>query len=251
MFIDINCDLGEVESINDTAYYDKIMPHISSVNVACAFHAGTPAVMAKTVELALKYNVAIGVHPGFYDRENFGRTVKTISDDEFIWQIRYQIGALREIVNAYGAELNHIKLHGALYNMTCADAKRSKLLLDILESMKMPLTLYALSGSELHQQAKARNYPVKAEVFADRNYLANGQLVPRSQENAVKHDAKDMINHALLMVKHNKCQAVDGQMINLEADTICIHGDHAESQHFASQLKKALNDENVQISAQN
>lgn len=247
MKVDINCDLGEGFGKYELGLIDDILPHISSVNIACGFHAGDPLIMADTVKKAIEAGVKIGAHPGLPDLLGFGRREMKISKDEVVYYTLYQVGALKAIVESFGGKLNHIKLHGALYNMVSRDEQMSVALVKALSKFDDVLELYALSGSELYKAAVSMKYPVKSEVFADRNYMANGQLVPRSQEGAVIHDRAFAIDRMVKIVETKTCTSLDGKDFDVLPDTICVHGDHMDAVLFAKDLNEALSNAGIEV----
>lgn len=247
MKVDINCDLGEGFGMYKLGMIDEILPHISSVNIACGFHAGDPLIMVDTVKKAVKAGVKIGAHPGLPDLLGFGRREMAVSGEEVVAYTLYQVGALKTIVESLSGTLNHIKLHGALYNMVSRDKDLSIALIEGLLTLKEMPTLYALSGSVLYEMASLKNYPVMSEVFADRNYESNGQLVSRSEKNAVIKDRDFAIGRMVQIVQSKTIEAVDGISFEVSPDTICVHGDHEDAVMFAKDLKEALTNVEIEV----
>jgi len=219
--IDINCDMGE-GMLNDAL----LMPFISSANIACGYHAGNEDIIKSTIELALENNVAIGAHPSYNDKENFGRLSQSISLIELAELISDQIFLFEKITNQMGCKIHHVKLHGALYNDCAKDALYSKIVAQTIQAIDPSMMLYGLSGSHSIKEARAIGLRTVQEVFADRTYQANGQLTPRYLDHALIKDPNDSAKQVLSMVLNQALKTVDGTMIAVNAETICIHGDH-------------------------
>jgi len=226
--IDINCDMAE-----GTGKEKELMPFISSANIACGYHAGDEELMKKTIDLCLKYHVAIGVHPSFPDRENFGRTNMDLPLEEIRKLVTDQIHLLSRIAQAQGARLHHVKPHGALYNMAAKDRALASCIALAIKDFDEALILYGLSQSDLTGEAQKINLKVANEVFADRTYQVDGSLTPRSQPNALISDEQEAIGQAMKFVKENKVKTVSGQEIGLKADTLCLHSDGKHAVEFA------------------
>ncbi len=247
--IDMNCDLGESFGVYSLGRDREIIPLVSSVNIACGFHAGDPSVMRKTVALAMENKTAIGAHPGFFDLLGFGRRKMQVSSQEAYDLVLYQIGALHGFVRAAGGRLHHVKPHGALYNMAAVDENLARAVAEAVYDVDPTLILYGLAGSHSLSAAQSLGLRSAAEVFADRAYQADGSLMPRNLPGAVLTDEAACIRQVLMMVKTGKVQAGDGSQIGVQADTICIHGDGPMALAFAQQLRLTLEQENVQIKA--
>lgn len=228
--IDINCDLGEGFP-ND----DQLMPFISSANIACGFHAGDMETMQRMVDCCLIEEVAIGAHPGFNDKAGFGRIPMQLSDNELFDLIAVQVEAMQKICRKEGTLLHHVKPHGALYNMAAADQHISHIIASAIQALDPTLILYGLSNSQLISEAKKIKLPVASEVFIDRTYQADGSLTPRSTSNALIN-TEEALNQCLQMILSKTITAVDGTIIPIEADTICIHGDGEHALEFAKAL---------------
>jgi UPF0271 protein len=241
--IDINCDMGEGIG-ND----ELIMPFISSANIACGYHAGDEKTMKQTIELAIKNNVAIGAHPSFLDRENFGRTEKYLSNKEIYDLIITQVQALEKISNEFGFSLHHVKPHGALYNMAAKNSELASTICLAIKDINDTLIVYGLSGSHLMIEAKKIGLKTASEVFADRTYQDDGSLTPRSQPNALIEDVEKAVHQALQMVKKKKVTSINGNDILITADTICVHGDGKNAIAFAKAIHDAFVIENIEIS---
>ena len=247
MTIDINCDLGEgfgnYQMPNDETLFD----YISSANIACGFHAGDPAVMQHSVQLALKKGVAIGAHPGFQDLQGFGRREMKITAKEAYQITLYQIGALYAFVKAEGASLHHVKPHGALYNMAAKDDKLASALAQAVFDFDPTLLFYGLAGSEMISAAKKIGLKTASEVFADRSYQDDGSLTPRSQKNALIDSEEQAISQVLQMVTQQKVRTVNNNTISLKAETLCIHGDGLHAVDFAKRIHERLVNNGVMI----
>lgn len=247
--IDLNCDMGEHFGVYRIPVdEDAIMQLISSINIACGFHAGDPHVMHKTVEKALKYNINIGAHPGFPDLLGFGRRNIAITAKEAYDLILYQVGALWAFVQAKGAKLHHVKPHGALYNQAAKDRELAKAIAQAVHDFDDTLILYSLSGSELIKAGENLGLKVANEVFADRTYQEYGTLTPRSHQNCFVETTEQAVAQVLSMVKENKVKAVTGCDIHITAETICVHGDVENAVAFVQVLQKTLKNANITIS---
>jgi 5-oxoprolinase (ATP-hydrolysing) subunit A len=232
---DINCDMGEGTG-NDGA----IMPFISSANIACGFHAGDDVTMNNTVLLAKKHGVAVGAHPSFFDRKNFGRTEMKLSAEEIYELVQKQIKILKSLAAKHDVMMQHVKPHGALYNMSAKDPAIAQAIARAIKDYDPNLILFGLSGSESIKVAMDLGLKTKSEVFADRTYQDDGSLTPRSQANALIHDTSDAVGQALQMVVKKTVVSVSGKTIPVIADTICIHGDSAHAVAFAKAIHAAL-----------
>lgn len=243
MKIDINCDLGE-EVTFDKEKCRAIMKNISSANIACGFHAGNSYVISETIKLAIEYGVAIGAHPGYPDFTGFGRRDMKLSDDEIIADIIYQVGAIGLLAELYGGKLNHVKLHGALYNKASNDLMLSRLILESLSKLKKPPCIYVMANSIMYNEALKMGYPIKSEVFCDRNYTVDGKLVPRKESNSILTDIDYMIERAIKLINTGRIEGVEPELI---ADTLCIHGDSSHSIDIASKLYSRLYEAGIEV----
>jgi UPF0271 protein len=242
--IDINCDMGEGVG-ND----ESIMPSISSANIACGYHAGDEGTMKQTIERAIKYNVAIGAHPSFPDRKNFGRTEMNLLVDEIYDLVFLQLRTIEKILKQKNENLHHVKPHGALYNMSAKDAQIAKAIAQAVKDFDDDLILFGLSGSHSIEEAKAMNLKTANEVFADRTYQDDGSLTPRSQSNSVIENVDKSVHQALQMIKEKTVTSVTGKAIPIIADTICIHGDGKHAVEFAKATHQNLKQHNIDIKA--
>nr|WP_188562787.1 5-oxoprolinase subunit PxpA [Hymenobacter frigidus] len=247
--VDLNCDMGESFGAWHLGHDAAIMPFITSANIACGFHAGDPAVMKRTVRLALRHSVAIGAHPGLPDLVGFGRRNMDISAEEAFEMTVYQLGALTAIVRAEGGALHHLKPHGALYNMAATNAALAEALAEAVYKVQPELTLYGLAGSELTKAGEKLGLRTAHEVFADRTYQADGTLTPRRQPDALLTDAAAATAQVLRLVTEGRVRSQQGPDVALRADTVCLHGDGAHALEFAQQLNQALRAAGVQLAA--
>jgi len=242
--IDLNCDLGE-GCPNDA----ELMSLISSANIACGFHAGDEATMRRTVELAIENGVAIGAHPGYYDRENFGRTNISLTSAEIADLIKRQYDALRSVCISAGCNIRHIKPHGALYNQSARDPLLARAIADAVASLDRKLILYGLSGSHSIEQAKSVGLRTASEVFADRTYQPDGSLTPRTEPNALITNDQQTASQVLQMVTSQSVSTVNGGDVSILAETVCIHGDGEHAVAFAKRVRETLIAGNITIRA--
>ena len=247
--VDLNCDLGESFGAWRMGADAEVLPHVTSASIACGFHAGDPGTMRRTVALALEHGVAIGAHPGLPDLAGFGRRAMEVTPDEAYDMVAYQVGALAAFATAAGARLQHVKPHGALYNMAAARAELADAIARAVRAVDPALVLFGLSGSHLVRAAEAHGLAAAAEVFADRQYLADGALVPRARPDAMVHGEVDATMRAVRMARDGRVHAVDGTDVSVRADTICIHGDGPHAAAFARALRAALQREGVPVRA--
>lgn len=247
--IDLNCDMGEGLSNESGKNLDsELMEFVTSVNIACGFHAGDPMMMHQTVQIAAKHGVAIGAHPGLADKENFGRREMPISAREAYQLTLYQIGALFAFTQAAGVPLHHVKPHGALYNMAARDINLAEGIAQAVADFDQNLILYGLSGSQLILAANKIGLQVANEVFSDRTYQSNGMLTPRSEPNALITNKDIAINQVLEMALNSQVQSTQGSVVPIIADTICIHGDGQHALSYAQTIRQSLTKANIKIS---
>lgn len=233
--IDLNSDLGE------GALFDAdIIPLITSANVACGFHAGGCALMKKTVELCKSNSVFFGAHPGYPDRENFGRTNMDFTPEQVYEYTLYQLGALGAFAKANGVKMSHVKPHGAMYNMAAKNAELSNAIVDAVKDYDDSLILLALSGSEMIKAAKSKGINYASEVFADRAYESDGTLRARKLEGSMITDENEAINRVIRMIKEGKVTSYTGEDIDIEAHSVCVHGDGEKALDFVRALNKAF-----------
>lgn len=247
--VDLNSDLGESFGRYTLGMDDKIIPLITSANVACGYHASDPVVMNKTIEMAKEAGIRVGAHPGFPDLMGFGRRNMNVSPAEAKAYVLYQLGALDAFCKAHGVKMQHVKPHGALYNMAAKDYTLSEAICEAIKEYDDSLIVMALSGGELVHAAKDLGLRVALEVFADRAYEEDGTLVARTKEGAMITDEEEAIRRVIRMVKEQKVTAITGKDILIKADSICVHGDGVKALAFVERIKKALQDEGVEICA--
>ncbi len=240
--IDLNCDLGE-----GCGKDAELMKYISSANIACGYHAGDADTMRRTVELAIENGVAIGAHPGYPDRENFGRTELHLPPNEVRKIVTEQIEALHRIATSCGGKLRHVKAHGALYNQAAKDAELANAIASAVKDFDDSQVLFCLAGSEMLSIAEAMGLMTASEVFADRTYRADGSLTPRSQPNALIKEEATALEQVLQIVQQQTVTATGGQVIPIRAETICIHGDGENAVAFAKAIRKKLEDNSIEI----
>jgi UPF0271 protein len=247
--VDLNCDLGESFGAYTIGADAAVMRYITSANIACGFHGGDPSVMRETVQLAAKHGVGIGAHPGLPDLAGFGRRAMAVSAQDAYDMVVYQLGALMAVATANGVRVAHLKPHGALYNMAAADAKLADAIARAVRDVDAKLVLFGLAGSHLIAAGEAVGLHCASEVFADRNYMPDGSLVPRSRADAMVEDASVAVDRAIRMVKEGQIATVDGASVSVRADTICIHGDGAHAGEFARALRQGLEAAGIEIHA--
>ena len=241
MSIDLNADLGE--GMDDGA----ILPFITSANIACGMHAGDPDSMQRTVALALARGVQLGAHPGYPDRKNFGRVPVEMSLEAVRNLVLYQVAALEGFARARGTALSHVKPHGALYNQAADDLDLALAIADGVRDFSRDLILVGLAGSKLIHAGKDRGLDVAAEAFADRRYLPNGMLVPRSRPGAVLNDPEEAAAQAIQIARDGKVTAEDGSRISLRADTLCLHGDTPNAKAVAEAIRVRFAAEGISV----
>lgn len=244
MQIDLNADVGE-GCDGDEA----LMGLVSSANIACGWHAGDATVMLQTVRWAIRHGVAIGAHPSFPDRENFGRTEMQREPAQVYADVLYQIGALAAIVRSQGGRLAHVKPHGALYNQAARDRTLAQAIVDAVRDFDRELVFFGLAGSVMVDVAREAGLPVKQEVFADRGYNADGSLVKRGTPGALLDDENAALAQTLSMVRERRVRAIDGNWVPIQADTICLHGDGPHALAFARRIRERLREEGVEVAA--
>lgn len=240
--IDLNCDMGEG--------YDTdalIMPYISSVNIACGYHAGDESTIQQTIELALKQNVAIGAHPSYPDKENFGRKEMDMNLDEVFSVVFIQIQLVKSIAEKMGTKIHHVKPHGALYNAAAVKPELASAIVHAIKSIDENLILYGLPNSELEKAALKNGVGFAAEVFSDRTYTDEGMLTPRTDPNAMIVDAESAIHQVFQMIKQGTVLSTNKKIIQIKADTICIHGDGQHAVEFAEKINVSLSNNNILI----
>lgn len=247
--IDLNCDLGESFGAYTIGGDQQILPFISSANIACGFHAGDPSVMRKTVKLAIEHHVAIGAHPGLPDLNGFGRREMVISPQEAYDMIVYQVGALYGFAKAEGVKMQHVKPHGALYNMAAKRPELAEAIAEGIYKVDPELILFGLSCSEMIKAGEKIGLKTAEEVFADRTYQPDGSLTARRLANAMITDSDTAVAQVVRMVKEGKVKTLPGDDIAIKADTVCIHGDGQHAIAFANQINETLKKAGVTVKA--
>lgn len=240
--IDLNCDLGE--GMNNDA---QIIPLISSANIACGFHAGDESIMKRIVEYCIRYNVAIGAHPSWPDKENFGRTEMQSSSTELYDWITEQLSILNNITRSLGATIHHVKPHGALYNQSAKDPSIAATIAKAVKDIDASLILYGLSGSHSIIEAEQSGLKIAHEVFADRTYQNDGSLTPRSQFNALIEDKNIALHQVLQMINQSVVTTTTGKRLPIKADTICLHGDGKHALQFCKLIHQTLKQNRIEI----
>ncbi len=245
--IDLNGDVGESFGPYTMGDDEAMLRHITSANVACGFHGGDPSVMRRTVGLAVASGVAIGAHPGYADLVGFGRREIRMGHREVEDVVAYQIGALAGVAAAAAARLQHVKPHGALYNMAARDRALADAVARAVVAVDTTLILFGLAGSCLIEAAHAVGLRTAAEVFADRAYRPDGSLVPRDQPGAVIDDPTAVVERALQIVQDGTTTSVSGEVIEIRGDTICLHGDTPGAGGLAARLRSGLEGAGIRV----
>ncbi len=247
--VDLNCDLGESFGNYKLGLDEEVIKFISSANVACGFHASDPLVMSKTVKIAKDAGVAVGAHPGFPDLVGFGRRNMNVLPAELKAMVQYQIGALKAFCDSNKIKMQHVKPHGAMYNMAAKDEKLAIAIAEGIAEVDDSLILLGLSGSEMLKAAEKIGLKSKKEVFADRAYEEDGTLVARTKPNSMITDENLAIERVLQMIKKGSVKAVTGKEISIEADSICVHGDSPKALDFVKKIRAALQSEGIELCA--
>lgn len=246
--IDLNCDLGESFGPWVMGNDEAMIELATSVNVACGFHAGDADIMRKTVDLAKTRGVSIGAHPGYRDLHGFGRRpVPGLKSSEIENLVAYQIGALQAIATAAGHKVTHVKAHGALSNVACDDDMTAQAIASAIKAVDPNLVFVVLANSRLVKAGEKANLPMVHEVFADRAYEDDGQLVSRRKPGAVLHGAKEIADRVVRMVQDGEVVSITGKRIKMRMDTVCIHGDTPGAVDIAKVLRKALADAGIGV----
>lgn len=243
--IDLNCDMGESFGSYTLGYDAEAMPHVTSLNVACGFHASDPDVMAKTIALAKKNGVAVGAHPGYPDLVGFGRRSMALSLDETKHAVMYQIGALEAFCRAAGLKMQHVKAHGALYNTAEKDVTVATAIAEAIKAVNPDLYMLCLANSQMVTAAKNVGVKYVEEAFADRAYTDQGTLVPRKQAGSVIHDIDEVVKRVTMMVKEKQVISIDGKVVPLNAQTVCVHGDTPGAVQMVTAIRTSLEKEGI------
>jgi 5-oxoprolinase (ATP-hydrolysing) subunit A len=243
--LDLNADVGEGDRQADEA----LLPLITSANIACGLHAGDPKTMRDTIALAVNQGVAVGAHPGFDDREGFGRRRVQLAVAEINVLLLYQLGALHAIARAQGAVLQHVKPHGALYNQAEADEQLAVAILMAIRTFDSNLRLVGRAGSAMARAAEALGHPFTPEAFVDRRYRSDGSLLPRSEPAAVLTDPEEVARQVRSLVTHGEVVASDGSRVPIAFETLCLHGDTPGAPVLAARIREELRALGVSVSA--
>jgi UPF0271 protein len=244
MTVDLNADLGEGAGDDE-----ELLTLVTSANIACGFHAGDANTMRLAIETARDLKVAVGAHPSLFDRENFGRKELPVKADEVFEAVLYQLGVFQAIAETAGVRVNHVKPHGALYNMAARDQELASAIGRAIVRADPSLILFAPQKSALASAADANGLQIAREVFADRNYLRDGALVPRSRPDALLHDPNEAATRVVRMLRERKVRSVDSVDVDVRAETVCVHGDTPGAVEFARALRAQLEKEGVNLSA--
>ncbi|KAJ51839.1 UPF0271 protein [Clostridium tetanomorphum] len=247
--VDLNSDVGESFGNYTIGMDEEVLKYVSSANIGCGWHGGDPMVMEKTIDVAVKNGLSIGAHPGFPDLLGFGRRKMDISPNEGRNYVIYQLGAIKAFAISKGIKIQHVKLHGAFYNMAAVNYKLSLEVAKGIYEVDKNIILLALAGSEMVRAAKEVGLKVAEEVFADRVYNVDGTLVSRKVPGSVIHDKDLAIERVKSMVKHGKVKAITGEEIEINADSICVHGDNPEAVAFVKLIREKLEEDGIEIKA--
>lgn len=249
MRIDLNSDLGEGYGVWTMGDDEHILDCVTSTNIACGGHAGDPETMFKTLRMAADRGVCVGAHPGYADREGFGRRIIPMRPDEAGRMVVAQVGALMALARLAGTQVSYVKPHGALGNLAAADATVAAALVSAIKALDPKLAVLAISGTALEQAARAEDMAAFSEIFADRAYQPDGQLVPRGQPGAVLHDATQAADRLIAYLKTGLMPVLGGDPIALKAHSICVHGDSAEAAAMARLIRTRLEAEGITVAA--
>ncbi|RHW37986.1 LamB/YcsF family protein [Neobacillus notoginsengisoli] len=247
--VDINCDMGESFGTYTLGRDTEILDYVTSANIACGFHAGDPATMRKTVKLAIQKNIGIGVHPGLPDLAGFGRREMNISPQEAYDLVVYQIGALSAFVKAEGGKIQHVKPHGALFNMAAKNAGLAEAIAEAVYKVDPELVFFGLAGSELVKAGHRLGLRTASEVFSDRTYQEDGSLTSRREPDALIKEHETAVGQVIRMVKEGTVTSQQGTDISIKADTVCIHGDGESALDFARYITSALKENGITIAS--
>ncbi|WP_139956110.1 5-oxoprolinase subunit PxpA [Flavicella sediminum] len=247
MRIDLNCDVGESYYAKKIGQDEALIPLITSCNIACGFHGGDPLTIQNAIVLAIKNGVQIGAHPSYPDLENFGRKKMDLSSVELKASLRYQIGVIQKLTEFHGGKMSHVKPHGALYNEAAKDFNLAVEIAEVIKSFGQNLIFLGQANSQMEKAAALVGIPFVKEVFADRTYTNNGLLVPRTKKGAVISSVKASSKQALQMLLENKVSTIEGELLHIEAESICVHGDSENALVFVNKLRKDFLNKNIQI----
>jgi UPF0271 protein len=247
--IDLNSDVGESFGAWTMGDDDALLPHVSSASVACGFHAGDPATIRRTCAAAARAGVTVGAHVGYRDLAGFGRRFVDVAPSDLADDVVYQIGALQALARVAGTRVRYVKPHGALYNAIVRHAGQARAVVQAVAAVDDALPIVALPGSVVADEARAAGLRVVAEAFADRGYLADGTLVPRSRPGAVLHDPAVVAERVVGMVRDRTVRSVDGEVVRLDVESVCVHGDTPGAVAMAAAVRSALRDADVRVAS--
>ena len=247
MEININCDLGESSKLHSTENDPLLLKIVNSANIACGYHAGDKPTMEKTIEISKKNNVSVGAHPSFDDPENFGRKRLNLSSSEITKLIIDQINILSNVANKTGMKVTHVKPHGALNNMACENYELAKVISESIMKVNKELIFLVPTGSQMEKAGKKLGMKVAVEIFADRNYEDNGNLVSRLKDNAMIIDPEIARKHVIKMVQNQAINCYSGKQISCEIDAVCVHGDGSSAINTAKQIREGLTKSGVTL----
>ena len=247
--IDINCDLGESYGNFKVGNDSAVFPYLTSCNIACGFHGGDPYTIEKTIDLAIQHQVVIGAHPSYPDLMGFGRRKMIVSPPELSSIVKYQVSAIKGLVESQGARLSYVKPHGALYNSMVQNADETRVVIDAIKSIDEHLVVLGLANSHVEEIAHSLGMRFAAEAFADRKYTPEGKLMSRKLEGSVIQDPHQSAEQVLSMVKHHKVIAHDGTSLDILPDSVCIHGDNPMAVNLLKTIHKILGDHSIQINS--
>ncbi|MFC3041529.1 LamB/YcsF family protein [Virgibacillus xinjiangensis] len=247
--IDLNCDVGESFGPYTIGADEELMDYITSANIACGGHAGDADVMDRTIKLAKEKKVAVGAHPGYPDIAGFGRRAIEYSPGEIYRMLIQQIGALQAFCHVNHVPLKHVKPHGAMYNQAARNRSLAEAIVQAVYDVDSDLILYGLPGSELIRAGNEAGLKTVSEAFADRTYLADGSLTPRNRPDALITDQQAAVQQVERMVNEGVVEAVNGEMVTLEADTVCVHGDGPHAVHFVHGLWRSLHEKEIKVAS--
>ena len=245
--IDLNADMGESYGASKVGSDEELVKMVSSASLACGFHGGDPVTLRKTVEMCKASGVGVGAHPSFPDREGFGRKEMEMPEEELSADVLYQISAVKGVSESLGVRLQHVKPHGALYNMAWTREDYARAIVGAMKEISMDLILIAPSSSVIEKTAKKAGLAVASEGFPERGYLDDGRLAPRSSPFALITDPGVVADRASAMVKHGSVVSITGNAVSLDVDTLCIHSDTPGSPAIVREVRRRLKDEGVEV----
>lgn len=247
MRIAVNCDVGESYGRWELGADEQVMGFITAANIACGFHAGEPSRIGATVRMAVEKGVGIGAHPSYPDLQGFGRRFMDLTPTEVSDMVTYQLGALQAFARAYGGRVEHVKPHGALYNRCADDEATARAVIEGVQRVDPTLVMVVLAGSPFEQIARSMGIPFAREVFADRGYDARGRLISRRAPGALVQNPEEVSERVWTMVSERRVQAVTGEWVAVEADTVCVHGDTPGAVDIVRRLHDTLTERGVTL----